>query len=197
MFAELLAGRLKGICELTAAQVALLESHYELLLRWNKVINLTAIRNPEEAVERHYCESVFLTIHIPGGQLRVADIGSGAGFPGIPVAVLRPDCEVALIESDHRKSAFLREATRGYANVRVVRERAECVKEEFDWVLSRGVNVGEVDLARLGTGSAILGGELPPEAAGFRWEPRIRLPWGERRHLWVGHRSSGCVSRET
>ena len=61
---------------------AALEAHYELLMRWNRKLNLTSIRRLEEAVERHYCESVFPGAHLPAGALRIADIGSGAGFPG-------------------------------------------------------------------------------------------------------------------
>jgi 16S rRNA (guanine527-N7)-methyltransferase len=99
MFADLLRQRLAGIVELSPGQVEALEAHYRLLLRWNRTLNLTSIRKIEEAVERHYCESLFLGTHLPQDLLRIADIGSGAGFPGFPVAVLRPDCSVTLIES--------------------------------------------------------------------------------------------------
>src|SRR5580704_17440976 len=109
-------------------------------MRWNKTLNLTAIRNREEAIERHYCESLFLGARLPAGALRIADIGSGAGFPGLPVAVLRPDCSMTLIESHQRKAVFLREASRKVLNVRVLAKRAEDVDEEFDWVISRAVS---------------------------------------------------------
>ena len=66
---------------LTAQQDAALEAHLELLLRWNKSLNLTAIRDRNEAIERHYRESLFLADHLPVGALRIADVGSGAGFP--------------------------------------------------------------------------------------------------------------------
>lgn len=188
MFAELLLERLNGVAGLSAEQVRLLEAHYELLLRWNKVINLTAVHKPAEAVERHYCESLFLGAHLPAGAYTVADIGSGAGFPGIPVAVLRPECQVALIESDRRKAAFLREATRDYANVRIIRERAESAGEEFEWVLSRAVNLKDIPVSRLARNVAVLGSEDAPEAPRMAWELPLRLPWGDRRLLWVGHR---------
>ena len=106
---------------LSAEQEAVLEAHLELLMRWNRTVNLTAIRNREEAIERHYCESLFLGSRLPAGRLRIADVGSGAGFPGFPVAVLRPDCLVTLIESHQRKAVFLREAARQVGNVRVWR----------------------------------------------------------------------------
>ncbi len=185
MFAELLAERVA----VSPKQVRLLENHYELLLRWNKVINLTAVHNLAEAVERHYCESLFLGTHLPGGTFPIADIGSGAGFPGIPVAVLRPECQVALIESDRRKAAFLREATRDYPNVRIIRERAECVTEEFEWALSRAVNLKEVaGVERLARHLAYLGGEERPDVRGISWRAALRLPWGQHRLLWIGDR---------
>ena len=113
MFADILRARLACIIDLSPAQVSALDAHYQLLLRWNRTLNLTRVESLEEAVERHYCESVFLASHLPAGPLRVADIGSGAGFPGFPVAVARPDCQVTLIESHQRKAVFLREASRG------------------------------------------------------------------------------------
>ncbi len=112
MFADLLRERLRGIVELSPGQIAALEAHYELLVRWNKTVNLTTITSLEEAVERHYCESLFLGAHLPAGNLRVVDVGSGAGFPGFPVAILRPECSVTLVESHQRKAVFLREASR-------------------------------------------------------------------------------------
>src|SRR5208283_5706443 len=144
MFADALRRRLAGIVELAPGQVEALKAHYQLLLRWNRTLNLTSIRRMEEAVERHYCESLFLGAHLPQGALRIADIGSGAGFPGLPVAVLRPDCAVTLIESHQRKAVFLREASRSLPNVRVLARRAEDVKEQFDWAISRAVSYQDV-----------------------------------------------------
>jgi 16S rRNA (guanine527-N7)-methyltransferase len=174
---------------LTAEQEAALGAHLELLMRWNQKLNLTSIRNREEAIERHYCESLFLGSRLPAGALRIADVGSGAGFPGFPVAVLRPDCSVTLIESHQRKAVFLREASRALLNVRVLAKRAEDVDERFDWVISRAVSY--VDLAsflkRLAPNADLLtGGEGPPEGLGFEWEAPVALPWGNQRFLWTG-----------
>jgi 16S rRNA (guanine527-N7)-methyltransferase len=190
MFADLLRQRLAGVVELAPGQVKALESHYQLLLRWNRTLNLTSIRKMEEAVERHYCESLFLGTHLPRGRLRIADIGSGAGFPGFPVAVLRPDCSVTLIESHQRKAVFLREASRSLPNVRVLARRAEDVNEQFDWAISRAV--GYEDLASFLKNLApsvdlLTGGEVPPDGIGFVWQPPIRVPWGEQRFLRTGH----------
>ena len=190
MFADLLRQRLAGIVELSPGQVEALEAHYRLLLRWNRTLNLTSIRKIEEAVERHYCESLFLGTHLPQDLLRIADIGSGAGFPGFPVAVLRPDCSVTLIESHQRKAVFLREASRSLPNVRVLARRAEDVNEQFDWAISRAV--GYEDLASFLKSLApnvdlLTGGEAPPGGIGFVWQPPIPMPWGAQRFLRIGH----------
>jgi 16S rRNA (guanine(527)-N(7))-methyltransferase RsmG len=179
---------------LSSEQCARLEAHLELLLRWNRTLNLTAIRNREEAIERHYCESLFLGARLPAGALAIADVGSGAGFPGFPVAVLRPDCRVTLIESHQRKAVFLREASRGMANIRVLAKRAEEVEERFDWVISRAVSYEDLSgfLKRLAPNADLLtGSEGPAEEMGFVWDPPVGLPWGRQRFLWTGHIMEG------
>jgi len=195
-FPELLREKLAGLVELTPEHVQALQNHYELLLRWNRVLNLTSIDSLEEAVERHYCESVFLTIHLPAGSLRIADIGSGAGFPGIPVAVLRPDCRVSLIESHQRKAVFLREATRAMPNVEVLAKRAEEVAgtlesgAHFDRAISRAVaykDLAGVALKSIASAVDLLTGEeAPPADWCFTWNSPIPLPWGRNRFLRSG-----------
>ncbi|MGA3077751.1 MAG: 16S rRNA (guanine(527)-N(7))-methyltransferase RsmG [Bryobacteraceae bacterium] len=189
MFAELLRSKMAGICELPEAQIARLKVHYELLTRWNRVLSLTSVRTLEETVERHYCESVFTARHLPEGAASVADVGSGAGFPGIPIAIVRPDCSVVLVESHQRKAAFLKEASRDLLNVRVVAKRAEDVAERFDWVVSRAVRYSDIAgaLKKLGRNAELLTGEVRTEdLSGFAWQEPIRLPWGDRRYLWIG-----------
>jgi 16S rRNA (guanine527-N7)-methyltransferase len=196
VFSDLLQARLQGIATLSGDQVAALQAHYELLVRWNKVLNLTTVRRVGEVVERHYCESVFLASHLPEGALSIADVGSGAGFPGIPVAVMRPESSVTLIESHQRKAVFLREGSRTLRNVRVVAKRAEDVEGRFDWAISRAVSGEDLagDVLRLAGNLAILRGEPAPfKAEDIAWADPIRLPWGAHRYLWVGSR----VSRET
>ncbi len=154
MFREHLAGVLP-LPPLPEERLLLLEQHYKLLVRWNKVLNLTRVDRPEEAAERHYAEALFLAAHLPEGHLRVADIGSGAGFPGIPAAIFRPEWSVTLIESHQRKAVFLREAARGLPNVRILAVRAESVTETFDWAISRAVSYADLEkslhkLARAG-----------------------------------------------
>jgi 16S rRNA (guanine527-N7)-methyltransferase len=175
---------------LSAEQEAALEAHLDLLMRWNQKLNLTAIRNREEAIERHYLESLFLGAHLPPGELRIADVGSGAGFPGFPVAILRPDCQVTLIESHQRKAVFLREASRSVPNVRVLAMRGQDVKDEFDWVISRAVSYEDLVpiLKKLAPNTDLLtGAEVPPDGLGYIWESAIALPWGTQRFLRIGH----------
>jgi 16S rRNA (guanine(527)-N(7))-methyltransferase RsmG len=173
---------------LEPSQWKALEAHYELLCRWNKVLNLTRVERPEEAAERHYGESLFLASHLPPGNWRVADVGSGPGFPGFPLGVVRPECSVTLIESHQRKAVFLREASRHTPNIRVISRRAEEIEERFDWVVSRAVSYD--DLAKClpalaGKVALLTGAEAPSESLGLHWEPQISLPWGNQRFLRV------------
>jgi len=166
-------------------QVDALERHYELLVRWNRVLNLTAIRNMEEAVIRHYCECLFFATLLPAGQ-RVLDYGSGAGFPGIPIAVLCPDRRVTLVESHQRKAVFLQEATRDMSNVEVLPRRGEDIAGNWDLVVARAVSPEEVvkqapRLARR-VGLLVSGAGSPPAAASqAAWSQPIPIPWSDDR----------------
>ena len=194
MFRELLRQKLNGILNLSEEQIEALKSHYELLLQWNRRLNLTSIESLEDAIERHYCESLFLVAHLPSVPMRIADIGSGAGFPGIPIGIARPDCSVTLIEAHVRKSVFLREATRRLPNFRVLAKRAEAVGELFDCAVSRAVSYEDlIPILKKITRRADLltGAEDPPEELGFDWQPALPMPWGRQRYLRTG------VSRET
>src|SRR5690348_1868840 len=98
---------------LSADQLRKLQIHFDLLIKWNARISLTAIRDPQEIVRRHFGESLFAGAQLdPKPPAHLADLGSGAGFPGLPIAVLRPEITVALIESQQKKVAFLREVIR-------------------------------------------------------------------------------------
>jgi len=132
----------------------------------------------------HYCESLFLAEKLPPGPLKIADIGSGAGFPGIPVAIARPELSVDLIEAHQRKAVFLRESSRELRNVRVIPQRGEDLTSRYEWVISRGVR--PVDVVKLGIAAdfALLVGE--DEASIFSGD-RLRLPWGGRRFLVKFH----------
>jgi 16S rRNA G527 N7-methylase RsmG len=182
VFRELLLKRVAGFCQLSLTQLDQLQQHYELMLRWNKTINLTRIEGIEEAVDRHYAESLFLGANLAAGPLRIADVGSGAGFPGVPIAILRPEVSVSLIESHQRKAVFLKEATRGLPNVTVISKRAEDVRERFDWIVSRAVRWEELRGLDLAPRSALIGTDAKGKF--------IPLPWKKERCLVL-------VSRET
>ncbi len=99
--------------------------YLRLLERWNQTYNLTAIRQPGEMLTRHLLDSLAMAGHWP--QSEIADMGSGAGLPGLPLAILHPERRVVLIESNGKKARFLREVKRnlGLARVEVVEQRAE------------------------------------------------------------------------
>jgi 16S rRNA (guanine(527)-N(7))-methyltransferase RsmG len=188
VFPELLLERLAGIVDLSAGQIAALEAHYELMVRWNRSLNLTTISRLEDVVERHYCESLFLGTFLPPNPQIIADIGSGPGFPGFPVAVLRPDCTVTLIESHQRKAVFLKEASRALPNVRVIAKRAEDISETFDCVISRAVSYRDLSrsLNRLAPRALLLtGNDVPPADLGFAWQTAVALAWGDQRFVRV------------
>lgn len=174
-FGSLLSERLRGILAPTAGQLEQMEAHFRLLLRWNEKLNLTRITDLPEAVTRHYAESAFLAANLPDeAGLRIADIGSGGGFPGVPLAILRPDARVDLVESRTRKAAFLREATADLPNCRVLAQRAQELAGPYDWLVSRAVTPTEVLALRISAHVALLVG---PEAAESPTERRIQLPW--------------------
>ena len=97
--------------ELTDSLVQSLSLYLQVLLRWNARMNLTAIRDPEEIVRRHFGESLFVARHLPSCQT-LLDLGSGAGFPGIPIQLALPSLAVTLGEAQNRKASFLQEAVR-------------------------------------------------------------------------------------
>jgi 16S rRNA (guanine527-N7)-methyltransferase len=120
-----------------------LSLYLDLLLKWNARTNLTAIRNPEEIVRRHFGESLFAARHL-GPCTTLLDFGSGAGFPGLPIAILRPEIAVTLAESQNKKATFLREVVRTLQlpNVEIWSNRAETMPEsrQFHTVTLRAVD---------------------------------------------------------
>ena len=124
---------------LPAAAAGRLISFLELIAKWNRVYNLTAIREADKALTHHVLDCLAVLPHLTGG--RTADVGSGAGLPGIPLALVRPEWRVTLIESNHKKSTFLTQALAelGIANAAVAAERVETVEPAggFDLVISR------------------------------------------------------------
>jgi 16S rRNA (guanine527-N7)-methyltransferase len=125
---------------LTDAQQSQLAGYLALLAKWNQTYNLTAVRDQERMVSYHLLDSLSLVPQLNGGT-RLLDVGSGGGMPGIPAAIARPDLQVVLLDSNHKKTTFLRQAVieLKLANVEVVTERVELYQPEqpFDRITSR------------------------------------------------------------
>jgi 16S rRNA (guanine527-N7)-methyltransferase len=186
-------------------QTIYIQQYMKLLLAWNEKINLTAIRDPLEILYRHFCESMFAAVAVPVENGRLADVGSGAGFPGIPLKIMRPELQTVLIESNMKKAAFLAEVLRNIElpYTRVLVSRYEELGEEImplDFVCSRAVGEFEPFLAwaaseRVAAKQVILwigGRDLDQARRGMEWEwsEPIPVPHSLRRYLLVGTRNS-------
>src|SRR5271170_5329004 len=93
-------------------QILLIHRYMQILRQWNEKLNLTAIRDPLEILYRHFCESMHAAVALRLASGRLADIGSGAGFPGIPLKIIRPELELFLVDSNIKKGTFLAEVVR-------------------------------------------------------------------------------------
>ena len=151
--ASLYARLQAGLAELGLAPgaevVERLLDYVELLARWNAAYNLTAVRLPQDMIARHLLDSLAVARLVRGDSL--ADLGTGAGLPGIPLAILAPERLHVLIDSNGKKTRFLREAVRtlGLANVRVEQCRVEEARGQYDCITARAfATLGE--MLRLG-----------------------------------------------
>jgi 16S rRNA (guanine527-N7)-methyltransferase len=128
--------------DLDAALAPPLLTYLNLLDRWNRTYNLTAIRDPLEMVTRHLLDSLAMQPFLESGTL--ADLGTGPGLPGIPLAIARPQLQVTLVESNGKKARFMREAVRqlGLGNARVAESRAEALAEPgaYDHLTARAMD---------------------------------------------------------
>ena len=130
-----------GSAPLNDEELARFDTCLALLLRWNARTNLTAIREPMVILRRHFLESILAARALPTGIYTLLDFGSGAGFPGLPIAICRPDLAVTLAESQHKKAAYLREAVRTHGlSVAVHADRAQSLTCRFDCVTLRAVD---------------------------------------------------------
>jgi 16S rRNA (guanine527-N7)-methyltransferase len=131
-----------------------LDAYLDLLVKWNRVYNLTAIRDRADMVTHHLNDALAVLPHLPAAQaLRVLDVGTGAGVPGIPIAIARPAWRVVLLDANRKKAAFLTQAAieLGLANVEAVAVRVEDYRPEvpFDVIISRAFS----DLASFARGA--------------------------------------------
>jgi len=207
---------------LSATQLQSISTYIDILLHWNARINLTAIRTPEEVVTRHFGESLFAARHLfpkiypvssvpPGvkgfdsafdsAEARIADLGSGAGFPGVPIKIWAPNIALTLIESNHKKATFLRELARALTltNINIQNARAETLPPStFDVVTLRAVErlpkVLPVAATLLGPNGRLVllisSPQLEPTRSTLptlTWAPPIPVPNSQSRLLLVGH----------
>lgn len=181
-------------------QVVLIQKYMNILRHWNDKLNLTAIRDPLEILHRHFCESMFGGVAVPLFG-RLADIGSGPGFPGIPLKILRPELELFLVESNIKKGTFLAEVVRELelTNARVLISRYEELGEELaplDFVCSRAVGdfgpfLKWAASEQLSAGRLLMwvGGRDLDEvrkAANWEWQEPALVPQSLRRYILMG-----------
>jgi 16S rRNA (guanine527-N7)-methyltransferase len=205
-----IARLLRPFAELEEAQLVSISIYIDLLLKWNARVNLTAVRNPDEIVTRHFGESLFAarTLMPPAlekqrqaRQQTVVDLGSGAGFPGLPFAMFVPTAQVTLIESNHKKAAFLNEviSALGVKNAKVFSQRAEEYPGKADLVTMRAVEQFEKALATAiglvaehGRVALMIGISQAVQARAFtadvNWKEPVAVPGGHSRVLLVGTR---------
>lgn len=177
-----------------------LQLYLGLLLKWNARVNLTAVRDAEEIVQRHFGESIFA-----GEQLKLdaarnlIDVGSGAGFPGLPIKIIAPHLHVTLIESQQKKATFLREVIRtlGLQNITVHAGRAEEVTTKSQIVTMRAVEKFKTVLpiagamVQNGWKLALLIGSAQGEIARkiltqFDWQHPVPIPESRARDVLIG-----------
>lgn len=159
---DLVAGLTAMGVPLDSAQQQKLLDYIALIVKWNKVYNLTAVREPEAMVAHHLLDSLAVLPHLTGAH-RLIDVGSGAGLPGIPLAIVRPDMKIALLDSNHKKTTFMRQACLelGLTNAEVVCERVEKwqPQDKYDVVISRAYSELK-EFVRLSAHLVAKGGKL-------------------------------------
>ena len=178
-----------------------IRSYIDLLLHWNKKTSLTTVTDTEEILRFHFGESLLAVPAIPIRHGRLADVGSGAGFPAVPIRMDSEDLKVILVESSQKKAAFLAEVARELQlnNVEIRRSRMEdihFVDENVDFVTSRAVRIDDefLDWSRRAlnsTGSVVLWlGEEDASRisnnASWKWANMILIPHSERRVILQG-----------
>ena len=189
--------------EPSEAQAIQIWQYVELLLQWNKSLNLSSIQDPQEIITRHFGESMFLCTLLPVENCRLADVGSGAGFPGLAIKIIRPSVQITLIESNQRKCAFLSEVVRriGISGVEISPARFEDLQMPqgskdiltaraiggwarfLGWAKSTVAPPGHAALWVGEQDSIKMSGTL-----GWGWDPPVRIPESQRRFLLVGRR---------
>jgi 16S rRNA (guanine527-N7)-methyltransferase len=111
------------------------------LKKWNRAYNLTSLKRDEDIIIKHFLDSLLYLKFIPDNGFKICDIGSGAGFPGIPIALVKPGTNISLIEPSRKKASFLRhiKKTLSIKNIEIIEKRVENVSDNFDIALSRAL----------------------------------------------------------
>ena len=190
--------------DLSDSQISQLRDYLDLLLKWNAKTNLTAVRDPEQIVQRHFGESLFAAAIIASklpNATSIADVGSGAGLPGLPIKIAFPALQTTLIESKQKKAVFLRETIRALnlSDTRVLNERADDLNLASDLVTLRAVERFEEALLTASkfvsaTGSLVLlvgssqGSQSISLLPSFAWETPEQIPLSDRRIVLIGTR---------
>lgn len=180
------------------------ETYLSLILRWNARMNLSSVRDAEGILARHFVESIVCARLLPAGITTLLDFGSGAGFPGLPIAICRREIAVTLAESQGKKAAFLQEAVRALGiGVTVHAGRAETLSRLFDCVTLRAVDrmpeavavaanlVGAGGWLALMTTGAQLNELQAAAGPGLSWRSAMELPAALERIVALGMKSSG------
>jgi len=189
------ARNLLGI-QLSASQINALEVYEQELLEWNARLNLTAIRDAHQIRIKHFLDSLTCLSVMRGPCERVIDVGTGAGFPGIPIKIIYPAIQLSLVESVGKKADFCRHLVEALhlEGVQIIQERAETVgqfsahRQKYDWALARAVAVMPVlveyllPLVRVGGAMLAMKGESAP-AETQQADYAIRLLGGHLRKL--------------
>lgn len=189
------ARNLLGI-QLSPAQINALEIYEQELLRWNERVNLTAIRDVQQIRIKHFLDSLTCLSVIRGSGERIIDVGTGAGFPGLPLKIIYPTIQLTLVESVGKKADFCRHLIQvlRLESVQVIQERAETVgrmpahRQQYDWAVARAVAIMPVlveyllPLVRVGGAMLAMKGESAP-AETHQAEYAIRLLGGHLRKL--------------
>lgn len=186
---------------LEADEAEQFNAYLSLILRWNTRMNLTATRDQDGILSRHFVESIACARALPAQIRTLLDFGSGAGLPGIPIAICRPEITVTLAESKVKKAAFLNEAVRVLElTARVHSGRAEDLASGFDCVVLRAVDkmaeavtlasslVGRSGWLAVMTTSADLSRLQQAAPASFSWKDVTPLPGGDHRIVAIAQR---------
>lgn len=190
--------------KLSAPQIVQIQRYLQLLLTWNEKLNLTGIRDPLEILYRHFGESMFAALVVPLREGRLADVGTGGGFPGMALKIISPALHVSLVESNAKKAVFLAEVIRELQlpDTTVLVSRYEELAEELvplDYVVVRALGHFEEFLTwagspAVGAKQVVLwmgGRDLDPVrmVKGWQWQDPVAIPRSLQRFLLVGVRN--------